>query len=122
MTTTPPRQRRPTFLQAIVITGAGILVAFFGCLGAIAGFSRSSNSMLGNAGAAGFVIGTLAFLLGVVLLFIVVIRSIFAKPATDTPAPPPIPPGAPHPYVRTSPPPLPPAPEAADAPGPGEGE
>ena len=123
MTTTPPRQRRPTFLQAIVITGAGMLVAFFGCLGAIAGFSRNSNSLLGNVGMVGFAIGSLAFLIGVVLLGVVVVRSIFAKPAPDTPAPPTPPPGAPHPYVRPSAhAPLPPASGQSDAPGPGEGE
>lgn len=124
MTHTPPRQRRPTFLQAIVITGAGILVAFFGCLGAIAGFSRNSNSLLGNVGMVGFAIGSLAFLIGVVLLGVVVVRSIVAKPASDTPAPvPPPPSGAPHPYVRPSAhAPLPPASRESDAPGPGEGE
>ena len=119
MTTTPPRQRRPTFLQAIIITGAGILVAFFGCLGAVAGFSRNSNSLLGNVGVVGFAIGSLAFLIGVVLLGVVVVRSIVAKPGPSASAPPPS--GSPQPYVRPSAP-LPPAADGSDAPGPGEGE
>ena len=121
--TTPPRQRRPTFLQAIVITGSGILVAFFGCLGAIVGYSQATNTWLGTVGSAGFIIGTLAFLIGVVMLGIVIVRAVFGKPATIVSDAPPTPPGSPHPYVRPSAhAPRPPAPGESDPSGPAEGE
>jgi hypothetical protein len=83
------RTQRPTFLQAIVVAGAGLLIALFGCLGAIAGFGNGSNSALGEAGAIGFGLGVLVFAVGGVLLIVVVVRALFARPAPDDGAAPP---------------------------------
>jgi hypothetical protein len=74
---------RPTFVHGIVILLGGIAFAFFGCLGAIAGFAANSPSQaqmaLGVLGSAGFLAGCLAVLVGGVLLVIAIFNAIFGK-------------------------------------------
>jgi hypothetical protein len=72
---------RPTFLQGLTIGLGGAVVGFFGCLGAVAGFSNSSNGWqaLGVLGAIVFVGGLIGFLLGGVLFVIALFKTIFGK-------------------------------------------
>jgi len=74
-------QLRPTFLQGLTIGLGGAVVAFFGCLGAIAGFSNSSGGLqfLGVLGGIAFVAGIIAVLLGAGLFVIAFFKTIFGK-------------------------------------------
>lgn len=72
---TPPARERPTLRQAILITVGGILVAFFSCVGALAGMgSNFSSTTATEVGILGFVIGLLMFVVGVALLLWVALR------------------------------------------------
>jgi hypothetical protein len=105
---TTPTQR-PTFLQAITIAGAGLLIALFGCLGAIAGIGGPTTTTLTEVGIAGFVLGFLIFVVGGVLLLIVVIRPFFSGRSSSAAPQPAAPPAAP-----TAAPPDTPAPPPGD--------
>jgi len=74
---------RPTFPHSLLILLGGIAFAFFGCLGAIAGFASNNASpgqvALGVVGAAGFLAGCLAVLVGGLLLVIAIFNAIFGK-------------------------------------------
>ena len=72
---------RPTFLQGLTIGLGGAVVAFFGCLGVIAGFTNGPPGMqvLGFIGGIAFVGGLIAFLLGGVLFVIAFFKAIFGK-------------------------------------------
>jgi hypothetical protein len=84
------RYLRPTFLHGGLILLGGIAFAFFGCLGAIAGFASNSASpaqlVMGWVGSAGFLAGCLAVLVGGLLLVIAVFNAMFGK--RDRPEPP----------------------------------
>jgi hypothetical protein len=79
---------RPTFLQALTIGFGGAVVAFFGCLGAIAGFSTnaSGGQALGVLGGAVFVAGVIAVLVGGLIFVIATFNAIFGR--RDVPQPP----------------------------------
>jgi hypothetical protein len=83
---TTSRKQRPTFLQAMAISGAGLLIALFGCFGAISGFSNNGNTNLGEIGLAGFILGILMFIVGGILLLVVIIRPFFSKQQPAAPA------------------------------------
>ena len=71
---------RPTFKQGLTLGLGGATLAFFGCLGAIAGFSSSNSGgagALGIIGSIGFVAGLIAALIGGVLLVIATFKAIF---------------------------------------------
>ncbi|MFN7980980.1 MAG: hypothetical protein U0Q11_03905 [Vicinamibacterales bacterium] len=71
---TNPSQR-PTLRQALLITLGGFLFAFFSCIGALAGMgSNFSDTPASEAGFAGFVLGLLVFLVGLVMLLWVLVR------------------------------------------------
>jgi uncharacterized membrane protein YhhN len=63
----------------LVIGLGGAIVAFFGCLGAVAGFSGTGGQVLGLLSGAVFVAGIVAFLLGAVLFVIAFFKAIFGK-------------------------------------------
>jgi len=82
------RYLRPTFPHSLVILLGGIAFAVFGCLGAIAGFASNNPSpgqvALGVVGAAGFLAGCLAVLIGGLLLVIAIFNAIFGtRDTTD---------------------------------------
>jgi hypothetical protein len=71
---------RPTFKQGLTFGIGGAVLAFFGCLGAIAGFSSSNSGgsqALGVVGSIGFVAGLIGALIGGVLLVIAIFKAIF---------------------------------------------
>ena len=72
---------RPTFLQGLLIGGGGIAFAFFGCLGAIAGFSSgtSGSQVLAIVGSIAFLAGLIGFLVGAVLFIIATFKALFGK-------------------------------------------
>jgi hypothetical protein len=81
--TRPQDQRFPTAKQAVVITVCGFAMAFFGCLGAISVFERSD--VLGYIGIGVFVVGSLAFLFGLLLVGYLFARALFRGPRTPPP-------------------------------------
>lgn len=67
--------KRPTLRQALIITGGGFLVALFSCIGVLTGMgSNFSSTPAAEVGIAGFVLGLLVFLVGLVLLVWVLVR------------------------------------------------
>ncbi len=71
--TTP--SKRPTLRQALLITLGGFLFAFFSCIGALTGMgSNFSSTPATEVGIAGFILGLLVFLVGLVLLLWVLVR------------------------------------------------
>jgi hypothetical protein len=87
----PQKQSFPSGKQAVVITVCGFAMALFGCLGAISVFERSD--VLGYIGIAVFVIGSLAFLFGLLLVAYLFFRALFRGSRTPPLPPPPPPPG-----------------------------
>ena len=68
--------KRPTFLQAFVITVCGALLFFFSCLGALSGMNSPPGAVIPMLGVAGLWLGGLVFLGGLVLVAVVVIRAL----------------------------------------------
>jgi UPF0716 family protein affecting phage T7 exclusion len=79
---TTPRKPRPTILQGLTLTVAGMAVLLYGVNGSIAGMNSVSDpTPLGPLMA--MFGGGLVFAIGAMLLLVAVVRPLFAKRPAD---------------------------------------
>jgi hypothetical protein len=69
-------RKGPTLLQALIFTISGVLLVFFGCIGAFTGMSSNSNSPLAALGWIAFAGGTLLLATGLGFFATVIIRGL----------------------------------------------
>lgn len=97
---------KPTLKQALLITVGGFFFAFFSCVGALVNIGgNGSGNVLTELGFAGFALGLLATIVGIVLLLWIAFRPFFRKqpPAPTEPAVHLQEPGAVDPLTRRDP-------------------
>ena len=84
----------PTLLQALIFTVSGVLLVFFGCIGALTGMSSNSNSPLAALGWIAFAGGTLILCVGLAFFTTIIIRGLIglfrnqSAPPADSFSPP----------------------------------
>ncbi|MFY9751092.1 MAG: hypothetical protein WBS18_03260 [Candidatus Acidiferrales bacterium] len=90
------KQRFPTWWQALILVGSGVVIGFSSCVGVLSGINRSQNHQLSNLYVFGFFAGAAVFIAGMVLFLVAAIRAllnppqvpVFATPPGVAPGPP----------------------------------
>jgi hypothetical protein len=71
------KQRYPTWWQALILLGSGVVIAFSSCVGVLTGIGGGQSAQLGKLFTIGFFVGVAAFIVGLVLMLVVAIRALF---------------------------------------------
>lgn len=72
--------QKPTLKQALLLTVGGIFFAFFSCVGALVNIGgNGAGNVLTELGFAGFALGLLVTIVGIVLLLWIAFRPFFRK-------------------------------------------
>jgi hypothetical protein len=76
--------KMPTLIQSAVLVVCGLVLALFGCLGAIAGIGNgSSEGPFFYLGGAVFFLGLLGAFIGALAIVVVVVRLVFQSLSTQ---------------------------------------